>query len=361
MTMVLDFRQMTTEVWFCSAYVQCLKSLTAEGNDQIQKRLFELSTDKAWRVITDAIVQSMLIQTTQKPKYMQHTAKTPKFFKATVGDFTNPQVRQLQNWANKIAGFRDEWKKEERANQQSGRIAEHSRRCDRTGWEMLMTKGHHWKAGRKREIGTPMTEQTMEKLVMAAWKETEKEHKNYVAERIKRRNEKLNKAHSTNGKYLHQWIRQNYQTPIATMKRTDGSIKMNFQEIHETLVEAWRPIFARWDGGEEPRCSDFEERFGRFIPKELTDAKRITGVELRDRVQHWSNNAAAGADSWKRCEWKQFTDAVNDQVIDGLGKSPGGRSAYSPLQQHCGRPETLCDRKKSAEATAIILPDHERH
>ena len=50
-----------------------------------------------------------------------------------------------------------------------------------------------------------MNAQTMEKLVMAAWKETEKEHKNYVAERIKRRSEKLSEAHSTNGKCLHQW------------------------------------------------------------------------------------------------------------------------------------------------------------
>ena len=153
----------------------------------------------------------------------------------------------------------------------------------------------------QRETGTEMNEQTMEKLLMAAWKEAEKEHKNYVAERIK--------AHSTNGKYLHQWIRQDYQTPIATM-RTDGSITMNFQEIHQTLVEAWRPTFARWDGK--------EERVGRFIPNELMDAKRITGVELRDTVQHWSNNAAAGADSWKRCEWKQFTDAMFDQVADYL-------------------------------------------
>ena len=87
---------------------------------------------------------------------------------------------------------------------------------------MLMTKGHYWLAGPMREIGTEMNEQTMEKLLMTAWKETEKEHKNYVAERIKRRNEKLNKAHSTNDKYLHQWIRQDCETPIATMKRTDG-------------------------------------------------------------------------------------------------------------------------------------------
>ena len=72
---------------------------------------------------------------------------------------------------------------------------------------MLMTKGH-WPAGPMREIGAEINEQTMEKLVMAAWKQTEKEHKNYVAEKIKRRNEKLNKAHSTS----HQWIRQDDQT-----------------------------------------------------------------------------------------------------------------------------------------------------
>ena len=46
------------------------------------------------------------------------------------------------------------------------------------------------------------------------------------------------------------------------------------QSRRQTLVEAWRPIFARWDGGEEPRYSDFEERLGRFIPNELMDAKR---------------------------------------------------------------------------------------
>ena len=45
---------------------------------------------KAWRVITDASVQSMLIQTAQKPKYVQSKGKTPKFFQATVGGFTKP-------------------------------------------------------------------------------------------------------------------------------------------------------------------------------------------------------------------------------------------------------------------------------
>ena len=41
-------------------------------------------------------------------------------------------------------------------------------------------------------------------------------------------------------------------------------------------------------------------------------------MELRDTVHRWSNNAAAGADSGKRCEWKQFTDTMYDQVADYL-------------------------------------------
>ena len=47
-------------------------------------------------------------------------------------------------------------------------------------------------------------------------------------------------------------------------------------------------------------------------------------------------------------------------AFDGLGKSLGRRSAYISLQQHCGRPESLCDRKRSPETTAISHPDHER-
>ena len=118
-------------------------------------------------------MQSMLIQTAQKPKYVQYKGKAPKILPGhsrrlhqtrKIGEVAL-QVRQLQNWANKIAGFRDEWKKEERANQQSGRIAEHFRRCDRTRWETLMTRGHCWLAGPMKEIGTEMNEQTMEKLV----------------------------------------------------------------------------------------------------------------------------------------------------------------------------------------------------
>ena len=41
-------------------------------------------------------------------------------------------------------------------------------------------------------------------------------------------------------------------------------------------------------------------------------------MELRETFQRWSNNAAAGADSRKRCERKQFTDVVYDQVAEYL-------------------------------------------
>ena len=37
-----------------------------------------------------------------------------------------------------------------------------------------------------KDTGTQMNEPTMEKLISVVWKETEKEHRNYVEERIKR-------------------------------------------------------------------------------------------------------------------------------------------------------------------------------
>ena len=100
-------------------------------------------------------------------------------------------------------------------------------------------------AGGTHERRTEMNEPTMEKLVTAAWKETEREHKNYVAERIKRRNEKLNQAYSSNGKYLHQWIRQEYNEESRWIHHdelprdspdTRRSVETDFRQV------GWRSI-----------------------------------------------------------------------------------------------------------------------
>ena len=50
----------------------------------------------------------------------------------------------------------------------------------------------------------------------------------------------------------------------------------------------------------------------------------------------------------------------NSGTVNGLGKSSGGRSTHGHLQQHCGRSETLSDRKRSAETIEVSHPGHER-
>ena len=50
-----------------------------DARNSNQRRRKSEAMSKAWRVITDAFAQSMLIQTAQKPKYMRHKVKTPKF------------------------------------------------------------------------------------------------------------------------------------------------------------------------------------------------------------------------------------------------------------------------------------------
>ena len=79
-----------------------------EARSSNQRTRKSKAMSKAWRVITDAFVQSMLIKTAQKPKYMQYKGKALRFFQATEGGFTKPgkigevalQVRQLQNWVH---------------------------------------------------------------------------------------------------------------------------------------------------------------------------------------------------------------------------------------------------------------------
>ena len=67
-----------------------------EARNSNQRRRKSEAMSKAWRVITAAFVQSMLVQTAQKPKYMQHKGKTSKFFQATVGGFPNQE--RLEKW-----------------------------------------------------------------------------------------------------------------------------------------------------------------------------------------------------------------------------------------------------------------------
>ena len=90
-----------------------------EARNSNQPRIRSEALGEAWRVIIDTFVSLMLTQTTLKLRHMQYKGKTPKLYQATVGGLTRPgkigevalDVRQLQNWANKIAGFKDAWKK----------------------------------------------------------------------------------------------------------------------------------------------------------------------------------------------------------------------------------------------------------
>ena len=75
-----------------------------------------------------------------------------------------------------------------------------------------MKKGHYWTADHMQEVGTEMDERTMNRVMKGAWYETENEHRAYVTKRIKRSDQKLVSL------VAHQWIRQDHQTPITTMK-----------------------------------------------------------------------------------------------------------------------------------------------
>ena len=86
-------------------------------------------------------------------------------------------------------------------------------------------------------------------------------------------------------------------------------------------------------------------------------AKRVTGVDLRSTIQRWSNNAAAGADSWKRCDWKQFTDTMYNQIAEYLNTivERAGEMNYKELIETPIWPEDIrttqvANIKKEAES-----------
>ena len=75
---------------------------------------------------------------------MQHREKHPHFVNRQMltppnqGSAVAQQVRQLQNWANKVAAFRENWKKEDRANMQAGTLSMRWKRCDTDRWSRAL-------------------------------------------------------------------------------------------------------------------------------------------------------------------------------------------------------------------------------
>ena len=72
------------------------------------------------------------------------------------------------------------------------------------------------------------------------------------------------------------------------------------------------------------------------------------------RIQQGCGHAALTA------SYRDAESDGNSKTVNGLGKSSGGRSTHGHLQQQCGRSETLCDRKRSAETIEIGHPGRER-
>ena len=98
-----------------------------------------------------------------------------------------------------------------------------------------MNKGLYWMADHMKDEGTEMDETTVNRLLQVAWKKTEKEHRAYMTERIKRTHQKLDEPHRSNRTALVD------QTGLPNAdhnhEETDGDIttcEMSYRELTET-------------------------------------------------------------------------------------------------------------------------------
>ena len=118
---------------------------------------------RACGVITDAFVNSMLTQTTLKPRYTQYKGttilpvnggrvdQTRKDRRSRTPRETTPELGEQDSWIQRRV-------EERRASQSPNRQDRNAlrRRCGSTRWNNLMRKGQFWMTGQMKEIGTEM-------------------------------------------------------------------------------------------------------------------------------------------------------------------------------------------------------------
>eukprot|EP00973_Karenia_brevis_P079296 11003709-Karenia_brevis.AAC.1 len=86
------------------------------------------------------------------------------------------------------------------------------------------------------------------------------------------------------------------------LQKPDGSYTGNSSEMDKLLLDAWLPIFCKWNQMKEPDWNAFEERFTQHIVEHPLNVSRINGMELQQVLQRMSGSP--GLDGWRVSELK---------------------------------------------------------
>ena len=126
---------------------------------------------------------------------------------------------------------------------------------------------------------------------------------------IRRWKRDRNERARTNTSDLFRHFRPLEQSPLCILKKDDGTVTGDVEEMDSILRSKWLPIFAKHadPGKPAPRVEPFMERFGHLIEPYPQVLPPFTTQEIIDLVAKLPSAGAGGLDGWKPSEIKRLT------------------------------------------------------
>ena len=102
------------------------------------------------------------------------------------------------------------------------------------------------------------------------------------------------------------------QTPLTILKKKDGTITGDTEEMDKILREEWLPIFAKHAGPDNPEPSPnvFMARFGHLIPQNIQSLDPLQAERITSAARKLPDSGAAGLDGWKPGDVKRLSSSI---------------------------------------------------
>ena len=124
-------------------------------------------------------------------------------------------------------------------------------------------------------------------------------------------------------------LRPELETPLAAIKRSDGSLTGNINEMDSILRDKWSAVFCKHkDGPPPPEIDPFMEKYGGFIKDYPMNLEAITVSDIRSRLRKCKDTGATGLDGWAPRDFKRLPDEILEllccfyDLIESVGEWP---------------------------------------
>ena len=119
---------------------------------------------------------------------------------------------------------------------------------------------------------------------------------------------------------VYRWIRNVDATPPVFLRRGDGSLSANLDEMLGLIRGAWMPFFRKYDGSQEPDVEEFLDRYRSVLDAAVSTMRvtELTVADVRLTLARMAAESATNSDGLTVRELQALPDSLLELFVGFL-------------------------------------------